>query len=71
MVRIDGALLMEDVRELDAVCGSVAGLVVLDLADLWALDSEGERCLRAIIDGGATLDAAAPYIRGRLGLGDG
>ncbi|UCC32513.1 MAG: hypothetical protein JSU86_09560 [Phycisphaerales bacterium] len=68
LVKIDGDLDREDVSEVNAVCGSAAGPVVLDLADLRTLDSDGEECLRRLIDDGATVDAAAPYIRVRLGL---
>lgn len=68
LVKIDGDLESEDVREVDAVCGSAAGTVVLNLADLKTLDSDGEAYLRRLIDGGATVDAAPPYIRVRLGL---
>ena len=67
-VKIDGELDTEGVSEVDASCGSAAGPVVLDLTDLRTLDSDGEACLRRLIGGGATLHAAPPYIRMRLGL---
>ena len=68
LVNVDGDLDMENASELEAVCESASGRVVLDLSDLKTLDSDGEACLRQLIDGGATVDAAAPYIRVRLGL---
>ena len=68
LVKVDGDLDMEGVGEVDAVCGSAAGPVVLDLTDLKSFDSDGEECLRRLLDGGATVTAAAPYIRVRLGL---
>jgi hypothetical protein len=68
LVRIDGELAMTEVSEVDAVCRSVAGPIVLVLAELRALDAAGEACLRSLIAGGATVDAATPYIRMRLGL---
>jgi hypothetical protein len=68
-VKIDGGLVTEDVREVDAACGSAAVPVVLDLADLKTIDSVGVVCLLRLMSGGATVEAAPPYIRMRLGLG--
>ena len=68
LVKVDGDLDMENASEVEAVCGSAAGHVMLDLSDLKTLDSDGEACLRKLIDGGATVDAAAAYIRVRLGI---
>jgi anti-anti-sigma regulatory factor len=68
LVRVDGDLDTQDVGELVAICGAAAGPVILDLAELRTLDSVGEACLRRLIEGGATVNAAAPYIRVRLGL---
>ena len=68
LVKIDGELDAEGVSEVDAVCGSARPPIVLDLTELRMLDSAGEACLRRLIDGGATVDAAAPYLRMRLGL---
>ncbi len=68
LVKIDGELDSQDVSEVAAVYGSAAGPVALDLAELKALDSAGETCLRRLIDRGATVEAAPPYIRVRLGL---
>ena len=66
-IKIDGNLNTEELSEVDAVCGSAAEPIVFDLSDLRTLDSDGEACLRRLLDGGATVDAATPYIRMRLG----
>lgn len=67
-IKIDGDLEAEVLSELNAAYASTAGPVLLDLADLKTLDSAGEACLRGLIDNGATVDAASPYFRIRLGL---
>ena len=68
LVKIDGELDAESVSEVDGVCRSAAGPIVLDLAELRSLDSDGEAFLRRLIDGGATVKAVSAYFRMRLGL---
>lgn len=67
-IKIDGDLVKDDLGEFDAVYAATAGQVLFDLTDLRTLDSAGAACLRGLIDHGATVDAAPPYIRMRLGL---
>ncbi len=65
LVKVDGDLDREGTQDVDAVCGSAIGPIMLDLADLRTLDSDGEACLRRLLDGVVTGNVAAPYIRMR------
>ena len=63
MVRIDGELLSEGLSELKNVCENLAKPLLLDLTDLIRVDPEGLRALRDLIDRGASVKGASPYIQ--------
>jgi hypothetical protein len=62
-VELHGWLREEALGELDAVCGSVAGPLHLNLSRLVDADQASRRALRLRIRSGARIEGASPYIR--------
>ena len=62
-VRIDGELLSEGLLELQKVCENLAKPLLLDLTDLIRADPEGLQALLDLIDRGASVKGASPYIQ--------
>ena len=63
VVRIDGELLSEGLSELKKVCENLPEPLLLDLTDLIRADPEALQALRDLIDRGAAVKGASPYIQ--------
>ncbi len=62
-IRVEGRLAGADVPDLRAVCESTNAPWSLDLSGLRSADTDGIRALRALLESGAELHGADPYIR--------
>jgi ABC-type transporter Mla MlaB component len=62
LLRVDGRLTQDDVPALQAECHSAQGTLHLDLGNLTHADAAGVRALRALMEGGARLEAVTPFI---------
>ncbi len=62
-VRVEGLLAGADVPDLRAVCESTDAPLSLDLSGLRSADADGIRALRALVESGAELHGADPYVR--------
>jgi ABC-type transporter Mla MlaB component len=62
VVRLAGRLQREHVAELVNVCEQFPAGVRLDLTDLVSLDAPGREALLAIVERGASLEGASPYV---------
>jgi len=66
VIRIEGDLRAEEIAELDRVSGEAGQPLVLDLTNLGSADAEGLRALASLMNRGAELRGASPYIQMRL-----
>ena len=62
-VELHGWLREDVLGELEGVCGSVPGPLLLNLSRLAGADQAGLRALRSRVDAGARLEGVSPYIR--------
>ena len=62
VIHIAGHLCGRAVAQLKAACKSIEGPLVVDLSSLLYADDEGIVAIRAIIDKGATIQGASPFI---------
>ena len=62
VVHIAGRLSGTAVAELKKICNSIEGPFVLDLSSLLFADSVGISTLRSIVDRGAHIHGASPFI---------
>ncbi len=62
-IRVEGCLTGAGVPDLRAECESANTPVRLDLSDLQSADAGGIRALRSLLESGAELHGANPYVR--------
>ena len=62
-ISIAGELLAEGVGELKKAGGAIGGCLELDLPDLTFADADGVEALRRLIDDGAIVIGASPFIK--------
>ena len=62
-VRIEGRLTGADLPDVRAACDSANPPLRLDLAGLRSADTDGIRALQSLLETGAELQGASPYIR--------
>ena len=65
-ILVEGRLEGADVPDLRAVCESTEPPWSLDLSGLRSADTDGIRALRALLESGAELHDADPYVRQSL-----
>jgi hypothetical protein len=63
IVELHGWLREEVLGELESVCGSIPGPLLLDLSRLAGADQAGLRALRSRVHAGARLEGVSPYIQ--------
>jgi hypothetical protein len=66
--KVDGRLAADGVADLERDCQSAEGTVYLDLTELLSADAQSIEAIKRMVDGGARLLGASPYIRIQLGL---
>ena len=62
-IRIEGRLQSSSVPDLRAACESANAPWHLDLSGLRSADADGIRALRSLLESGAELQGADPYVR--------
>ncbi len=62
-IRVEGRLTGADVPDVRAACESANAPVRLDLSGLQSADTDGIRALRSLLESGAELHGANPYVR--------
>ena len=62
-IRVEGRLTGADMPDLRAACESTNAPWRLDLSDLRSADTDGIRALRSLLESGAELHGANPYVR--------
>lgn len=62
ILKVDGRLRSEDVRELTRIFQSVQETAELDLSDLKWADRDGANILRELVSRGVEIHGASPYI---------
>lgn len=67
-LKLDGELTGDEGPELRRVCAGVKGRLALDLTDLRSVDRQGAVVLRELLEQGAEMVGASPYIRILLGM---
>jgi ABC-type transporter Mla MlaB component len=60
---LSGELRSEEVEQVNAEIASISPTVALDCAELWVVDSDGLRWLKACEAVGVKVENCAPYIR--------
>ncbi len=68
LTSISGELLAEGVLELKKALPMTADALEFDLSNLRFADSEGIKALRGLINDGATVIGASPFIKKLLGI---
>jgi hypothetical protein len=68
ILKVDGRLVADGVADLEREWQSTDGTVYLDLTELLSADAESIGAIQRMVDGGARLLGASPYIRIQLGL---
>jgi hypothetical protein len=63
VVRISGRLSEATVAELEKACGPMNGATVLDLSNLVSADNAGVYAIRALVENGAEIRGASPFIQ--------
>lgn len=62
VVRIAGRLCGTAVAQLENACDSIEGSFMMDLSNLVFADDEGIKAIRAMVDKGARIQGASPFI---------
>ncbi len=63
VLHIDGQLAGEVVAELENECRSVEGLLALDVTNLLSADLNGRQSIKSLLEHGARLKGASPYVQ--------
>jgi anti-anti-sigma regulatory factor len=63
VIQIQGRLTKADLCDLKEACESASTPLWLDLSDLTSADNDGVRELQSLLEAGAELHGANPYIR--------
>ena len=63
VVRVDGKLSSSAVPHLKKVCDPIEDPFIIDLSNLLFSDDEGISAIRAIVDRGARIHGASPFVQ--------